>query len=90
MVQPKKFKERVLKMDFMQGADNVYRTPDYIVCQKISLMVNKRGDAYSVSNDSYYLRTPQRDADYEYAFFMREHIDGRRIHSSTYIRHYID
>lgn len=90
MDKSKNFAERLSHIDFLQGADNVYRTQKYIVSQKITLMVNKYGDAYSVSNDNYYLRTPRRDADYLFAFQLREHIDGRRVHSSTYIRNYID
>ena len=37
----------VCDIDFLQNADNVYRTPDYIVKQKISLCANKRGDVHS-------------------------------------------
>lgn len=78
------------EIEFLHNADNVYRTPDYIVKQKISLCANKHGDVHSVSEDTYYFRTSERDMDYEYVFQSREHLDGKRIKTRTHLRTYID
>ena len=75
--------------DFAKGATNVYRTPEFIVNQKVQFKDDcERGVAF-VSHDTYYLRTPERDAEYELMFFMRDHIDGRRLPSTMYDRRYI-
>lgn len=80
----------VCDIDFLQNADNVYRTPDYIVKQKISLCTNNLGDVHSVSDDTYYFRTSERDIDYEFVFHSRNNLDGKRIKTRTYLRTYID
>ena len=90
MSRKEKIARRLCEMDFLQGADNVYRTPDFIVKQKISISVNHQGDAHSVSIDTYYARTEKRDADYEFAFQFRDKIDGKRIKSGTYLRQYVE
>lgn len=82
--------KHVCDIVFLQNADNVYRTPDYIVKQKISLCTNKRGDVHSVSDDTYYFRTSERDIDYEFVFRSRNNLDGKRIKTRTYLRTYID
>ena len=80
----------VCDIDFLKNADNVCRTPEYIVKQKISLCANNRGDVHSVSDDTYYLRTTERDFDYDCVFRSRENPDGKRIKTRTYLRTYID
>ena len=80
----------VCDIDFLQNADNVYRTQDYIVKQKISLCANSYGDVHSVSDDTYYFRTLERDTDYEFVFHSRENLDGKRIKTRTYLRTYVD
>lgn len=89
MTTPKHYMERISVIDFMQGAYNVYRTPDFIVRQKLSFIVTKKGQTYMLSEDTYFYRTGQRNADYEFAFQLRDHLEGRRIHASTHIRHYV-
>lgn len=89
MLRTDQFAKRLYEMDFLQGADNVYRTPEFIVKQRFSICTNANGDAHSVSIDTYYLRTSERDIDYEIAFQCRENIDGKRIKSGTYLRTYI-
>lgn len=81
--------KRLCEMEFLQGADNVYRTPEFIVKQQFSICTNTCGDAHSISIDTYYARTMLRDMDYEFAFQNREKIDGKRIKSGTYLRTYI-
>ena len=76
--------------EIIDGATNVYRTPEFIVNQKVQFKDDcERGVAF-VSHDTYYRRTPERDAEYELMFFMRDHIDGRRLPSTMYNRKYID
>lgn len=89
MSKKNKTVKRLCAMEFLQNADNVYRTPEFIVKQRISISTNPKGDAFSVSEDTYYFRTFERDLDYEFAFQHRENIDGKRIKSGTYLRTYI-
>lgn len=77
---------------FLSGADNVYRTENYIVKQKVTLMANRSsGKVVLMSDDTYYLRTAKRDREYEFVFANRQgDIDGRRIASGVYTRTYIN
>ena len=77
-------------MDFIDGADNVYRTDEYIVKQQISFLESDVGTSMVLSDDTYYLRTPQRDAEYEFAFQGRANINGKRLKSASYTRKYVD
>jgi len=43
-----------------------------------------------LSEDTYFARTPARDADYEFAFKLRKRLDGKRIRSASYTRQYVD
>ena len=71
---------------------NVYRTENYIVKQDISITTDEdTAISKSVSCDTYYLRTPERDRDYEYIFeFRGKKIDGKRIRVAMYTREYIE
>lgn len=44
-------------IDFLQNADNVYRTEEYIVKQKLSISRDKNLEAYTISTDTYFART---------------------------------
>ena len=44
-------------VDYFMEADNVYRTKDYIVCQKVSLCRSGKGNTLIMSDDVYLLRT---------------------------------
>ena len=78
-------------VDYFAEADNVYRTKDYIVCQKISLCRSGEGNTILMSDDVYLLRTRKRDKDYELIYKVRgAQIDGKRMHSASYMRTYID
>ena len=44
-------------VDYMMEADNVYRTKNYIVCQKVSLCRSGEGNTLILSQDTYLLRT---------------------------------
>ena len=78
-------------VDYFMEADNVYRTKDYIVCQKVSLCRCGKWNTLILSDDTYLLRTIKRDTDYELSFRVRgKNINGKRMHSASYIRKYID
>ena len=79
-------------IDFVNNADNVYRTREYIVKQQISTSVNKNSlITHLISEDTYYLRTPKRDVEYNIIFKVRDkNIDGKRIRSTMYTRKYVD
>lgn len=77
--------------DFMVACpDNVYRTKDYIVAQDLQYKDHNVYDNVLLSHDTYYKRTKKRDAEYELMFEDKDHIDGRRIPSTSYTRKYID
>lgn len=90
MSKKEKIARRLGEMDFLQGSDNVYRTPDFIVSQKISITVSRQGDAHLVSEDTYFARTEKRDEDYNFAFQFRDKIEGKRIKCGTYLREYVE
>jgi len=79
-------------IDFVNNADNVYRTREYIVKQQISTSVNKNSlITHLISEDTYYLRTPKRNVEYNIIFKVRgKNIDGKRIRSTMYTRKYVD
>ncbi len=77
-------------MDFVDGADNVYRTDNYIVKQEVNVVGNDCGEALTFSQDTYYLRTEERDSYYRILFAERKDLEGRRVSVSTYIRKYVD
>ena len=74
--------------DFMQNATNVYRTPRFIVRQRLSILCTEDENNAIISRDTFYKRTPARNAEYEKIFGRREQIDGKRLPSSGYIREY--
>ena len=93
MEQHKKAKNiDTVTIDFVNNADNVYRTREYIVKQQISTSVNKNSlITHLISEDTYYLRTPKRDVEYNIIFKVRsKNIDGKRIRSTMYTRKYVD
>lgn len=77
-------------LDFLDGADNVYRTENFIVKQQISFLESDVGTSMVMSDDTYYLRTPQRDAEYEFAFQGKANINGKRLKSASYTRKYVE
>lgn len=85
-----KNKVELVEVDFMANQDNVYRTKHYIVSQKISIVKNKYGDCYSVSNDRFYVRNEKRDYLYETIFLGKTNINGRRLPTLVSTRNYIE
>ena len=74
--------------DFIRGASNIYRTREFIVKQVISLAHHGLDSAKLISTDTYYLRTPGRDACYEGIFGENKDPDGKRIPTMAYFRSY--
>ena len=82
------FKNIAFEKMLLREADNVYRTNDFIVLQKFIVRSNQ-GSALSMSYDTYYLRTPERDVAYNHVFKGRALLEGKRLRASTYIRQYV-
>ena len=76
------------RAEFLKEASNVYRTPHYIVRQRLGLLYNDEEANQLISRDTYYERTPERDAEYEIRFKKRIKIDGKRIRSNVTVRGY--
>ena len=76
-------------VDFLQDADNVYRTKHFIVKQVIDVEVSDIYDNIILSHDTFYLRTPIRDKQYEKAFAGKSNIEGKRLPSTTTTRRYV-
>ncbi len=82
-----------MEKDFIKQLEqvtNVYRTKQYIVLQDLTICDNGNNEPIMVSRDTYYLRTILRDWHYLYKFKDRKHLNGKRLHSTTYTRRYID
>lgn len=76
--------------EFIIGADNVYRTKNYIVKQVLSLETPIVEDNGIMSYDTFYKRTAMRDKQYEVVFSDRKRINGKRLPSTMFSRKYID
>lgn len=78
------------KRDFVEEKpNNMYRTPKYIVCQNLGI-ISDNGDVELCSFDTFFRRTPERDAIYETLFEKRNFIDGKRLPSTITQREYVD
>lgn len=75
--------------EFLIGASNVYRTAKFIVRQHLFLIRNSEEGTYSLSCDTYFDRNAERDRAYECYFGERLRIDGKRVPSMLYARHYV-
>ena len=76
------------RAEFLKGASNVYRTRHFIVRQRLGLLYNDEESNQLISRDTYYARTPERDAEYEIRFHKRIKIDGKRIPTNVTVREY--
>lgn len=77
-------------IDYINKANNVYRTKKYIVCQTVKLIHKSVGVSLLVTEDTYILRNANRDFEYEIVFAVRgDQLDGKRITSATYLRKYV-
>lgn len=76
--------------DFIKGATNLYRTKNYIVKQRIELKADMQDDNVLISYDTYYVRTPKRDKEYEYGMSEKLNVEGKRMRTGMYSRRYVD
>lgn len=76
--------------DFLVKATNVYRTKKYIVRQILLIQNGDINGCVLFSNDTFFLRTKKRDADYNLVFGEQTNVEGRRLHSTAYSRKYIN
>ena len=76
--------------EFLQDADNVYRTAHFIVKQILEVEENTVHGNRLISYDTYYRRTPKRDLAYTIAYQDMDNIDGKRLPSTSYSRVYVD
>lgn len=75
--------------DFMIDATNVYRTKKYIVKQNLYLNYEIDNSSILYSKDVYYLRNKKLDKLFDLIFQDRQHLDVKRVHSTSYSRKYI-
>ncbi len=73
----------------LKKATNVYRTEQYIVVQSFGVQFNKISGSVTVSYDTYYPRTEELDDLFEEMHSERYCIDGKRLHSTMYVRKYV-
>lgn len=79
-----------LDVEFMRDATNVYRTKSFIVKQTMRMAYSFDSIDGIISVDTYYARTPQRDALYEKIFFAKgQRINGKRMIATMYTRTYV-
>lgn len=75
--------------DFIIDATNVYRTKKYIVKQNLYMDYDINNSSILFSQDIYYLRNKKIDRLFDLIFQARQHLDGKRVRSTSYSRKYI-
>jgi hypothetical protein len=75
--------------EFIQGCSNVYRTKYYIVKQALSYANDRVFGTYLTSHDTFYLRTRERDEQFDELFRGNFYPNGRRIPTMAYDRIYV-
>ena len=76
----------VATMDFMVNATNVYLTKGFIVKQEIHIITDKNGNSQTLSEDTYYKRTPEREIAYKTVYGKRKNKNGKRLPSTMFTR----
>ncbi len=87
-----KSSERISEETVMRQkhVNNIYRTRKYIVCQSIGFTrCNNTSFNATISTDTFYLRTPERDREYELLTIDYPYADGKRIPTTMSIRKYV-
>jgi hypothetical protein len=82
-------KNKDILPDFLKDATNVYRTKKFIVNQKIAFCYDKQTYDQVVSIDTFYFRTRERDAEYEYFLDFKKNINGKRMKAAMSSRKYV-
>lgn len=69
---------------------NVYRTEEFVVIQRICFSHNSIGQALTISHDYYFYRFEEVDKIYEKHFTVEgDTYEGARVKASMYIRRYV-
>lgn len=68
-----------------ESVTNIYRTPDFIVNQQLSICEGADGRKIVMSRDTYYPRTDERDHAFDCVFDN----NGRRMRTAMFTRTYI-
>ena len=76
--------------DFLENADNVYRTKHYIVAQILTLDNENVDCTRIISDDIFYKRTKKRDKQFDILFDDTIHKNGKRLTSTLCSRKYVD
>lgn len=75
--------------DFLEGAFNVYRTKNFIVKQVLSVDFDEAVGTHTISYDTFYERTKERERQFDECFADRSLPNGRRVPAMAYVRQYI-
>lgn len=76
--------------DFVENADNLYRTKHYIVKQVLELDNEDLEGTQIISLDTFYKRTPLRDRQFDVIFLDAHHKNGKRLPCTMCSRKYVD
>lgn len=76
--------------DFVENADNLYRTRHYIVKQVLELDIDDLEETHIISVDTFYKRTPLRDMQFDVIFIDAHHKNGKRLPCTMCSRKYVD
>ena len=76
--------------DFLDGADNIYRTEHFIVKQVVCLEYDLVESNRLLSFDTYYRRTPKRDMAFNVIFQDKRYSEGVRLPSTHQNRKYVE
>lgn len=75
--------------EFLDGAFNVYRTKLFIVKQVLSVDFEESIGTHTISYDTFYERTEERDRQFDECFADMALPNGRRVPTMAYVRQYI-
>lgn len=75
--------------DFVEKSTNVYRTKRYIVKQALGIDHHDTFGVFTISHDTFYERTKERDALYDEFFADNYYPEGRRVPAMSYARVYV-
>ena len=75
--------------ELLSDANNVYRTREYIVIQKVFVEDSFKHDALVFSEDIYIPRSKKNDNIYEKYFSNRAFLDGKRIRTNVSFKRYV-
>ena len=76
--------------DFIENADNLYRTKHYIIKQVLTLDNESLEGTHIISADTFYKRTKKRDKQFDVLFSDTNHKNGKRLHCTMCSRKYVD